>query len=232
MSILKNQAIAAIVKIIVAILLGLFVLMVGAFIMSLDGLPELIRSNHTTMLLLSFLIILVLSKGRLSTYGFKLTRNIQLKGIILFSFGIGIVGALIQSFIPGEGLTFLEEFSFLRIVIFIWIYASICEEVLTRGLIQGYLNPLTKYGFTVFKSKISLPVLVGALFFGSMHLALLTMGVDSFRVFTIVLFAFILGIIAGYYREKTGSIIPAIITHMMFNISGTIIESLTKPFLG
>jgi len=232
MSILKNQAITAIVKIIVAILLGLFVLMVGAFIMSLDGLPELIRSNHTTMLFLSLLIILILSKGRISSYGFKLTRDIRLKQITLWSFGIAVVGTLLQAFIPGKGLTFLEGFSFPRVVIFIWIYASICEEVLTRGLIQGYLKPLVKYGFTIFKPRISLPVLVGALFFGSMHLALLTMGVGSFMVFTIVLLAFILGIIAGYYREKTGSIIPAIITHMVFNISGTLIGFLTEPFGG
>ena len=222
MNLFKNQAITAIVKIIVAILLGLFVLMVGAFIQSLEGLPQLVRSNHTTMLVLSLLVILILSKGRISTYGFKLTRNIQLKQILFWSFGIGIGGTLIQSFIPGEGLTFLEDFSFPRMVISIWIYASICEEVLTRGLIQGYLSPLAKYGFTLCKARISLPVLVGALFFGSMHLALLTMGVSGFIVITIVLFAFALGIIAGYYREKTGSIIPAIITHMAFNISGTL----------
>jgi len=204
--------------------------MVGAFVMSFDDLPELIRSNHTTMLFLSFLIILILSKGRISTYGFKLTRDIQLKQITLWSLGIEAVGTLIQSFIPGEEATFFEEFSFPRIVISIWIYASICEEVLTRGLIQSYLNSLAKYGFTLFKARVSLPVLVAALFFGSMHLALLTMGVGGFVVFTIVFFAFILGIIAGYYREKTGSIIPAIIIHMAFNISGTIIGLLTKLF--
>ena len=51
---LKNQRAAVTVKIIAAILLGLFVLMAGAFIQSLDGLPQLVRSNHTTMLLFSF----------------------------------------------------------------------------------------------------------------------------------------------------------------------------------
>jgi len=172
----------------------------------------------------------VLSKGRISTYGFKLTEDLQLKGIILWSFGIGVGGALIQSFIPGEGLAFLEDFSFPRIVISIWIYASICEEVLTRGLIQGYLSPLTKYGFTLFKARISLPVLVGALFFGLMHLALLTMGVGGLLVLTIVFFAFILGIVAGFYRERTGSLIPAIITHMAFNISGTLCGFLIEGF--
>ena len=136
MNLFKNQAITAIVKIIVAILLGLFVLMVGAFIMSFDGLPQIIRFNHTTMLVLSFLVILVLSKGRISTYGFKLIS------------------------------TFLEGFSFPQIVIFGWTYASICEEVFTRWLIQSYLSPLTKYGLTLCKARVSLPVLIGIYLFG------------------------------------------------------------------
>ncbi len=220
----------AILKIIAAILLGLFVLGVGSFIISFDNLSELMGSqpwvsgfiNHTNMLVLSLLIILLLSRGRIKAYGFRFARAIHWKGIALWSLSMGVGGSLIEFLIPGEELTFLGEFSFFQVVIFIWIYASICEEILTRGLIQGYLGPLTKYGFTLFGSRISLPVLVGALFFGSMHLALLTMGVSGLLVLTIVFFAFILGIIAGFYRERTGSIIPAIVTHMAFNISGTI----------
>ncbi len=198
-------------------------------IMSLQNLPDLMKSkpwiggfiNHTTMLVISIIIMLLLSKSKISTYGFKSARNIQLKPIILLSLSIGIIGALIQSFFPIKQFDSIENFSFIQIVIFIWIYASICEEVLTRGLIQGYLSPLTKYRFTVFKVPISLPVLISALFFASMHLMLLTTGMGIATVFNIILFAFILGIIAGYYREKTGSLITAIIVHMLFNVGGT-----------
>lgn len=230
MNLFKNVAISAIIRIIVAILLGNFVLVIASFIiMSFSILLELLESkpwiggfvNHTTMLVLSILIMLVLSKGKISTYGFKIARNIQLKPIILLSLGIGIIGTLIQSCLPMKGPVFIEAFSFIQIVIFIWIYASICEEVLTRGLIQGYLTPLTKYGFTLFKLPITLPVLVSALFFATMHIMLLTTGMGSAAVFNIIFFAFILGIIAGYYREKTGSLIPAIIVHMLFNVGGT-----------
>ena len=229
MNIFKNQIITTIIKIIIAILLGLFVLSVGSVIaMLIPNLLILVKTkswlgafiNHTAMLVFSIIIMLLLSKGKISTYGFKIVRDIQLKQIILLSLGIGISVNLIQPFLPGEGLTFIGEFSFLQIVIFIWIYASICEEILTRGLIQGYLTPLTKYGFTVFKLRISVPVLVSALFFASMHIMLLIMGIEISTVLTIVLSAFILGIIAGYYREKTESLIPAIIVHMLFNIGG------------
>ncbi|OYD14565.1 hypothetical protein CH333_07735 [candidate division WOR-3 bacterium JGI_Cruoil_03_44_89] len=231
MSIFKNQIVRAVVRIVVAILMGLFILAIGsAIMMSFRNLPDLLQSkpwiggfiNHTTMLVFSILVMLVLSKGKISTYGFKLAKNTQLKQIILLGLGIGIIGTLIQSCIPRKvtPFAFMENYSFIQTVIFVWIYASVCEEVLTRGLIQGYLAPLTEYGFTIFKLRISLPVLVSALFFASMHITLLTMGMDSATVLTIVLFAFILGIIAGYHSEKTKSLIPAIITHMLFNAGG------------
>ena len=77
MSDFKKQIIVSIFKIIVVVLLGLFVLVVPSFIMmSFHNLPELLESkpwlggfiNHTAMLVLSILIMLVLSKGKISTY--------------------------------------------------------------------------------------------------------------------------------------------------------------------
>jgi membrane protease YdiL (CAAX protease family) len=38
----------------------------------------------------------------------------------------------------------------------------------------------------------------------------------------IVFLAGLLGLIAGYYREKTGSLIPAILIHAFFDIGGTL----------
>ena len=229
MSLFKNQIVSATSRIALAILLGLFILVAASLIMMLTfGLSGPAPSkpwigpfvNHTTMLVLSILVILALSIGKISTYGFKLSKNIQLKRILLLGLSLGVIGTLVQSQIPDKSPAFMKNFTFPQIVIFIWIYASISEEILTRGLIQGYLAPLSKYRFTVSKSCISLPMLVSALFFASMHLALLTMGMASVKVYIIVLFGFILGIIAGYYREKTESLIPAIIVHMLANAGG------------
>lgn len=65
--------------------------------------------------------------------------------------------------------------------------------------------------------------MVGALFFGAMHLMLLTLGVDIFTVLNIVVFAIILGLIAGYQTERTNSLIPAIIVHFCFNVGASIL---------
>jgi membrane protease YdiL (CAAX protease family) len=86
--------------------------------------------------------------------------------------------------------------------------------------------PLKKYGFTLAKKYISLPVIIGALFFGTMHLMLLTTGMNIFMVGAVFVSTCVLGLIAGYYREKTASLIPAIVAHMIFNIVGTVLSML------
>lgn len=179
--------------------------------------------NHTAMLILSMIIMLVVSKGKLSRYGFKLTRNIRLGQIVLWGLGIGIISTLIEGSLPGEGSGMVGELSFLQQIIFIWIYASIAEEVLTRGLIQSSLASWGKYGFRVLGFRISLPVLVSALFFGLMHAMQSAMGAGGYPVIVTVLFAFILGLVAGYQREETQSLVPAIIVHMFANVGGSLV---------
>ena len=62
---------------------------------------------------------------------------------------------------------------------------------------------------------LSLPVIVSGLFFGLMHIVAIPMMGPMVVVFTS--FA---GCVAAYYREQTGSLIPAILIHAFFNIGG------------
>ena len=122
-----------------------------------------------------------------------------------------------SEFVPTQGFSFAEQ------IIYIWILASIAEEIFTRGLIQGFLLPVKHIGFSIFKVYISLPVIIAALFFGAMHLALLQF-MDPPLVLNIVFFGIILGLIAGYYREKYNNLIPAILVHTCFNIGGSLLQ--------
>lgn len=178
--------------------------------------------NHTAMLVLSIIIMLVVSKGKLSRYGFKLAGNVQLKQTISWGLGLGIISTLIETSLPGKESIVAGELSSLQTVVFIWLYASISEEVFARGLIQSTLSRLTKYGFTVFERRISLPVLISALLFGLVHLMQSVMGTGGYQVLIIVLSAFVLGLIAGYQRERTGSLVPAIMVHMFANVGGSL----------
>lgn len=186
--------------------------------------------NHTAMLILSIIIMLVASKGKLSRYGFKLARNVQVRQIILCGLGLGIISTLIAASLPGKESSVAGELSFLQTVVFIWLYASICEEVFARGLIQSSLSRLTEYGFTVSERRISLPVLTSALLFGLVHLIQSVMGAGGYQVLVVVLFAFVLGLIAGYQRERTGSLVPAIMVHVFANVGGSLASYLIGLF--
>ena len=125
----------------------------------------------------------------------------------------------VMGFIASRSGAPVEEalgFSYLQDIVFIWVYASICEEVFTRGLLQSFLSPLTRYGINLSKRlRLSLPVLFSGFYFGLMHIVV----IDKMGPPVIVLTT-LLGLVAGYYREKWGSLIPAIIIHALFNVGG------------
>jgi membrane protease YdiL (CAAX protease family) len=224
-------------RIVVAVLLGFLVLAVGgAVITLLEITPESPTTApwlgpfamHTTMLVVSFLLVIALSRGRIADYGFTWTPITGLSSTILWSLGVGTAGAVLQATLCPLDMPVAQQFTFSQVVVFIWIYASICEEVLTRGLIQGYLAPLKGRGLHALGLRVSLPVIVGALFFALMHLpAIVTAGgVPSQLVFLVV--AAFLGLMAGHYREKTGSLLPAVLVHMLFNVSASVVDALSE----
>jgi membrane protease YdiL (CAAX protease family) len=113
-----------------------------------------------------------------------------------------------------------HQFSPVQTVLRIWIVASIAEEVLTRGLIQGLLAPLSTTGFRIGAELVSVSILLAALAFAAMHFVLVRkMGAKAVPV---IVLAFLLGCVTGVYRQTTGSLIPAVIVHMLFNVGGTI----------
>ena len=234
-----------IMRIIVAIVLGLIILTLSSYTEGLVHVfsPRILESfvwlsaalQSISLLVFSLIIILIIARGNLSLYGFTKGRDVRYLKIIVFSLIAsiviiiitGIIATILQALYPiGGGEHFASEYSFLETVIFVWILASISEEIFVRGLIQGYLMPLKRYGFALFKKYISLPVVISGLFFGVMHLMLLTTGMNIYMVFAVFVSTCVLGFIAGYCREKTESIIPAVVVHMMFNITGTLVSLL------
>ena len=234
-----SESKSQVIRVFIAVLLGLFVLFASAFmaIIGTGFIPESIGFfaeipflTHSGMLVLSTLTIWFLAKGKLSDYGFKKPIDVDLARIIMLAVSVGIIVALFRSVLAGGWGGSAEDSFSIQVIIGIWIYASIAEEVLTRGLIQGHLKPLAGKGLTVSDARISVPVLIGALFFGLMHIAMVTLGVDIVSVAATVVSAFIVGIIAGYYCEKTESLAPAILVHMLFNVTGSLVFFLSGLF--
>lgn len=88
-------------------------------------------------------------------------------------------------------------------IISVAIIPPISEEFAFRGII---LNKLRKYGDTF-------AILISALMFGLIHGNIVQ-----------IPFAFIIGLVAGFITVKTGSIIPAMITHFLVNCSSVVIS--------
>ncbi|NLP57298.1 CPBP family intramembrane glutamic endopeptidase [Lutibacter sp. B1] len=109
-----------------------------------------------------------------------------------------------------------------QVFFFVFIYASIAEEVLFRGFLMNFLSPLKSTVIPFFKRKISLPIIISAIAFGLAHLILFTTGVSWAFLLKVVVFTTILGLFAGYYQEKYNNNIYAILVHMAGNFTGFI----------
>ncbi len=174
--------------------------------------------THSVMLALSVAAMWLLSKGRLDLYGltkgaYRFSPRILMW--VLPTAALSIVSAVVSP--GGQGTGGPSEFTKLQMVVFVWVYASISEEILTRGLLQTLLSRNAKVAAAA-PRRLSMPVLLSGLFFGSMHIGLVkSMGPAAVPV---ILLAVFLGLVAARYREKTGSLLPAIIVHALFNIGG------------
>ncbi len=182
--------------------------------------------NHSVMLLLSFVAIYSLKS--VVNYKISLPKLKRVfKPIILALLATIIVNVfmnILTILLKGEIETHfaLKTMSPLQVFIFVFIYASIAEEILFRGFLMNILKPLASKKISLFKREISLPVIFSALLFGLAHLTLITTGAGGLFLLRILIFTTTLGLIAGYYQEKYDNNAFAIIVHMSGNILGVV----------
>jgi len=220
---MKNQKLPAYFRLPIALVMGLAISIVtlkapDIFKVTETSAPWLSAFiTHTFMWILSVLITILLTKGEIRNYGFTKGKFQLTPKIFLWVVPTAVLSVMgFFASRSGQDVKEVLEFTYLEDIIFVWIYASTCEEIFTRGLLQSFLSPLSRYGINLSKKlRLSLPVLFSGLFFGMMHIV----AIDKLGP-PVILFTSALGIIAGYYREKTESLIPAIIIHAIFNIGG------------
>lgn len=182
--------------------------------------------GHVTMLVLSVVLILVFKKQvyyRIAMPRFKqVLKPIALGFLcaVVINVALSIITKIISGSVQNHPL--MEDTTLLKTFLSVFILASIAEELLFRGFLQNYLRPLNDKGFTLFKRRISLPVLIGALTFSLAHLILLASGAGTLFIIRILVFTFVLGLVAGYYQEKHDNNAFAILVHMAGNLMGLI----------
>jgi membrane protease YdiL (CAAX protease family) len=193
--------------------------------LNLDFFPDSFVT-HSAMLLLSVYAIYRFRKQ--VKYKFSLPDFRKLFKPILLGILVAIVVNVAMSAIAlslGEEIEshpLLMEITPLQTIIFIFIYASIAEELLFRGFLLNMLRPIGVKGVHLLKRKISFPVIISAIVFGAAHVILFATDAGALFVLRIVVFTTVLGLVAGYYQEKYDNNAFAIIVHMAGNLMAVI----------
>jgi membrane protease YdiL (CAAX protease family) len=164
--------------------------------------------------LICFVLMLVLcasARFRLVDFGLRPPGLIYLR----WALGIGVPLAaslgLLDHFCGGAGGP-LSGFSLpiWASVLYFGLGAPLQEEAIFRGLIQTAVRRTAPGDFRIVGgARISIASLAVAVLFGVVHIPV--------GLFTAVI-AFVLGVLAGELRERSGSLIPAIIVHSLFNL--------------
>lgn len=167
---------------------------------------------------LTILVITLILRRNLSDFGFKKGKSYKKFKIMLPGLILGALATVLILISPAQGNPAIKNFNLLQLILFIWIYSSLTEEIFCRGFIQSYLTPLKDYRI----EQYSLPVFISAVVFGLIHLSLIVLGADIYSIILTVGFTFVLGLYAGKFREIYDSLWPAFWVHMAFNIGGTV----------
>ncbi len=224
----RSSPLIALVAVGLTYLLGLFLVPDLAPFRSLRAALPWISSgvvSQTFFLVTSLLLMRWVGRRPFPVYGFRSTDLRSLLIPIGLAIGITLAGMVISSVLtmlssgsePAAGTHPAARHGFWHMVISVWLYASLCEEVLFRGWLQTEIGG---WGCKRVGLAFSPPVLVPALLFSLGHLCLIgTIG--GVTLFSVLIMTFGIGWLAGYWRQRTGSLLPAYLVHVTANAVGS-----------
>ena len=131
--------------------------------------------------------------------------------IIAVVLGLIIIFSLVTSKIVKEAKPPIELNSLWEFLLLALFVAPVCEEIVFRGLVEGYLIYV--------KTSIYVAVALPAVLFSIIHVAPYRKSSKPHMVIVVTL-ALVIGVLAGYYRAVTGSILIAMIIHAVSNTPG------------
>lgn len=156
--------------------------------------------------------------GMLRSFGFLWPARRDL----LLGLGFGLLGAgawwVLSRMLPIQGGFSLGPILLWQRVLYFWIDAPAQEEIIFRGLLQGVVENRQPVVLKLGRFEIPLAALISALLFALVHLATARLGASLSQVLFIVCAAFTLGLLAGWLRWKSGSLVPGMLVHSLFNI--------------
>lgn len=157
------------------------------------------------LLIAAAVILIRIEGGKLPDYGFVKPVNAKWWRILAPGLLIGALSSLGALSFGFDGMRkMLGGYAFWQLVLTIWFWSSLSEEIFCRGWFQRESIPQS------------------AALFGLMHTSLFFVGIDIPTVLWIVLSTTALGYVCAQVRAETGSWIPAFVRHAGFNMGGVI----------
>jgi membrane protease YdiL (CAAX protease family) len=162
----------------------------------------------TLLVALFLMFMLARSPTGMAEFGFCIPHSRYVASATAFGLTIGLAVTFLSHLLPSKAAFDVSGFAPWMIVLYFLIGASIREEIIFRGLIQSMVERKWRVGFSLAGASLSGAVAFTAVLFGIIHL-------DAGIV--IALGAVALGLLAGELRRRSGSLLPAIIVHALFN---------------
>jgi len=173
-------------------------------------------------LVITVILIALIGRRQFRSYGFRLPPGRTLLYSLALGLGIGFaLRWLVWSFGIQEPSMFTGLATW-QVIAFFWVGAPVQEEIIFRGLFQTTLEKDTPTVFPVGRWNLSVASLCSAVVFSLVHLGLLSVGASWEATAFVGASALLLGILAGQFRWRTGSLVPGILIHAMFNVAGSI----------
>lgn len=173
---------------------------------------------HIPQFFIPFLIILWLSKGRISEYGFTLkSKDLKLK----LSIALGTVFGLIEStkYIPYiRGLMPLDvsvaPLDIIGNISCYWLFLGLAEETWFRGLIQTYLMEELRGWIRIFGWDFHVGTIITAMLFFGVTFSNLLIGMPlGLVIFMAIVGHLVGGLIFGYIYQESRSLAGPVLTH-------------------
>jgi membrane protease YdiL (CAAX protease family) len=162
----------------------------------------------TLLVALFLMFMLARSPTGMAEFGFCIPHSRYVASATVFGLTIGLAVTFLSHLLPSKAPFDVSGFAPWMIVLYFLIGASIQEEIIFRGLIQSMVDRQWRVGFSLAGASLSGAVAFTAVLFGIIH---------SDAGIVIALGAVVLGLLAGELRRRSGSLLPAIIVHALFN---------------
>ena len=172
------------------------------------AIPLVIGISLSMALLLVFL--LARHGSEFVAFGFTMPRERDFRFGLFLGLPLALAIVWLCRMFPSKSPFDVSRFPAWMIGLYFVVAAPIQEEIIFRGLIQSFLQERWQSNFSVFGYSFSPAVVCAAMMFSVVHL-----GAGP----AVAIGAMALGLLAGELRRHSGSLVPAVFVHALFNLT-------------